>query len=115
MTRIIQILAVLAITTWPALSSAYMEVLTRSYELSVDEVTLPAHEAGQVVVQPCEGCSSVVHPVNSATTYHIGVRSPAVSLGDLLAAIDSGAGTLVLVAVDQNTGAVARITLDTGE
>lgn len=116
MNRIIhfaQFLAVLTITAWPGVSSAYMEVLARSYELGVDEVTLPAHEASQVVVHTCADCESVVHPVNSATSYHVGAAT--VSLGELLAAVNDGLGTLLLVAVDPNTGAVTRITLDTGE
>ncbi|MGI9342329.1 MAG: hypothetical protein ACR2QV_05730 [Gammaproteobacteria bacterium] len=112
--NIIQVLVVLAAAVWPGVSGAYMEVLARSYELSLDEVTLPAHEASQVVVKPCGECDSVVHPVNGQTTYHVGVNTASVSLGELLAAVNEGVGSMVLVAVNPNTGEVVRITLDTG-
>lgn len=112
--NIIQVLVVLAAVVWPGVSGAYMEVLARSYELGLDEVTLPAHEASQVVVKPCRDCDPVVHAVNGETTYHVGVNTAPVSLGELLAAVNDSAGSMVLVAVNPNTGEVVRITLDTG-
>jgi len=115
MNRINHFLAVLTIAVWPVLSNAYSEVLVSSYELSVDEVTLPAHVAGQVVVNPCAECEPAIHPVNGDTTYHVGMRTSAVSLADLRAAVNDNPDMMVLVGIDTRTNAVARITLDTGE
>lgn len=114
-TNFIQVLVVLAMVIWPAVSGAYMEVLASSYELGIDEVTLPAHEASQVVVKLCPGCESIVHPVNSQTTYHVDGEMAPVSLGELKAALEESASVMLLVAVNPNTGVVVSISLDTGE
>ena len=111
MIRNFQILVTLILLTWSGLSSAALDALEDGYELHVDEVSLPAHAAGRIVIRQCATCEALVHRVDEQTTYHIGVRSAPVTLADFKYAVSAGDGELLYVFFKPETGVVTRVTL----
>jgi len=111
--RLILIFVAMLVLAWSATATAALVAVEEGYELGINELTLPAHTAGQVVISGCEECESSVHSVNSQTEYYVG-DSP-VELDDLRAAVASQVGTFIYVAYSLDTGFVTRITLTPGE
>lgn len=105
--RIFPLIALLA--AGPA--SAALETVEEAYELTLREVTLPAHIASQVVIRECQGCDPVVLPVDGKTTYHVGTADRAVPLNAFQAAAGRAADGLVVVFYAPETGHVTRIVL----
>ena len=104
------ILAALAIL-WSGNVFAALEALEEAAELTVSKVQLPAGGAGNVVYRGCAGCEPMIWPVDSATTYHIGVGSEAVSLVDLRQAASGNRDGLIYVFYAPDSGTVTRIVL----
>ncbi len=111
--RLISIFAAILLLAAAPLAMAALIAVEEGYELSTDELTLPAHPAGQVVISGCEECESSVHPVNSQTVYEVG--DSAMPLADFRAAVDAGIGSFIYVAYSLDTGFVTRITLTPNE
>jgi hypothetical protein len=66
--------AALALVTLAAGPGGAVEIVGQieaSYELSLDETTLPASLAGTVIFRPCESCNRTSLQVNAATRYVI--------------------------------------------
>lgn len=111
--RIILILVAVLLLAWTATATAALDAVESGYELGIGELSLPAHAAGQVVINGCEECESSIHPVNSQTKYYIG--STPVPLADLRAAVTAEVGTFIYVTYSLATGYVTRITLSPGQ
>ena len=111
--RIISTLAAVLLLAIAPSAMAALDAIEGGYELGTNELTLPAHSAGQVVISGCEECESSLHPVNSQTLYFVG--DTAVSLDDLRAAVTAEVGTFIHVAYSLDTGYVTRIRLSPNE
>ena len=108
--NIIVVVAALLLA-WSVTATAALDAIEQGYELATSELTLPAHTAGQVVINSCAECESAIHPVNSQTTYHIGRRTAPVPLADFRSAVQAEVGTFIHLAYNIETGYVTRITL----
>jgi hypothetical protein len=109
-------LAVIALA-WAGSAQGALERIEEAYELTLQQVRLPAHAAGQVVVSKCATCEVIVLRVDGATSYHVGNAASAVSLSDLLAAVDLLEHTQVepiLVFYQPENKVVTRIVLGGG-
>ncbi len=90
---------------------AALEPLEESIETALTSVTLPAHEASQVVIRECPSCDAAVYRVTARTRYAIG--NSAVSLDELRAtASNGGSQSLVYIFYGVDDGFVTRIVLD---
>lgn len=111
--RLLKVLLTAFLIFTGGIASAALELLEEAYEVSRDDITLPAHAAGIVVIRHCTGCEPIVHNVDRNTVYLID-QSPVV-LADLQAATKAKAGTMLYVFYSTKTGTVTRIQLDTSE
>ena len=93
-------------------AGAALVPLEQSYELGLNEVTLPAHSASQVVIRRCAECEVETLPVNGSTTYFVGSRRSA-NLAEFQAAAEKATPdtTAVYVFYKPETGFVTRIVL----
>lgn len=94
-------------------AQAALVPLEESLEMGLDQVTLPAHSAGRVVIRECGDCSPQLMPVNGSTSYYLGAERR-VTLRELQDAADGVrkkqlAG--VYVFFEPETGVVTRIVL----
>ncbi len=113
--QIITILAVLMLA-FAGLAQAGMKALEEAYELNLTQVMLPAHEADQVAFKACADCFTVQLSVNYDTSYHVGMRSAAVTLQTLTAAADAVSdreNTPVYIMYEPESLVVTRIILGT--
>ncbi len=113
-----QIITTLAMLTlaFAGLAQAGMRTIEEAYELDLTQVILPAHEADQVALKACADCFTVQLSVNYDTSYHVGMRSAAVTLQTLTAAADAVSDrehTPVYVMYEPESLVVTRITLGT--
>ena len=110
----------LARPCWRALSAgrpaATLRTIEQAYELTRNQVQLPASPEGSLTVRPCATCRPVVLRVTAATTWFSrpGVRQPA---GQPPSWLRSGPrqrdpGTLVYVYYEPQTRRVKRVVLD---
>ena len=86
--KIIITLAVLTLA-FTGLAQATLDRIEESYELDLTQVMLPAHAADQVTLKACADCYTVQLSVNARTSYHVGMRSTAITLQTLIAAADA--------------------------
>ncbi len=113
--KIIIMLAVLTLA-FASLAQAKLEHLEKSFELQLSQISWPAHATGKVTIKPCAACDTVKLRVNDQTSYHIGVRTPGVTLQDLINAADAVRGqpnTAVGVFYQPESLVVTRIILVT--
>lgn len=113
-----QIITTLAMLTlaFAGLAQAGMRTIEEAYELDLTQVILPAHEADQVALKACADCFTVQLSVNYDTSYHVGMRSAAVTLQTLTAAADAVSdreNTPVYVMYEPESLVVTRIILGT--
>ncbi len=113
-----QIITTLAMLTlaFAGLAQAGMRTIEEAYELDLTQVILPAHEADQVALKACADCFTVQLSVNYDTSYHVGMRSAAVTLQTLTAAADAVSDrehTPVYVMYEPESLVVTRIILGT--
>ena len=113
-----QIITTLAVLTlaFAGLAQAGMKSIEEAYELDLTQVILPAHEADQVALKACADCFTVQLSVNYRTSYHVGMRSAAVTLQTLTAAADAVSdreNTPVYVMYEPESLVVTRIILGT--
>lgn len=113
-----QIITTLAVLTlaFAGLAQAGMRTIEEAYELDLTQVILPAHEADQVALKACADCFTVQLSVNYDTSYHVGMRSAAVTLQTLTAAADAVSDrehTPVYVMYEPESLVVTRIILGT--
>jgi len=111
MTRKFSIIPAALAILWSGTVFAALEALEEAAEMTVSNVQLPAGSAGNVVFRGCAGCEPVIWPVDSATTYHIGVGSAAVPLPDLRQAAADNRNGLIYVFYAPDSGTVTRIVL----
>ena len=86
--KIIFALAALTLA-FAGLAQAKLDRIEEAYELDLTQVILPAHSADRVTLKQCEDCFTVQLQADDGTSYHIGFRSPAVTLQTLVAAADA--------------------------
>ena len=93
-------------------AGAALAPLEQAYELGLNEVTLPAHSASQVVIRRCAECEVETLPVNASTTYFVGSKRSA-NLADFRAVAEQARpdSTAVYVFYKPETGVVTRIVL----
>ncbi len=115
-----QIITTLAVLTlaFAGLAQAGMKALEEAYELNLTQVILPAHEADQVAFKACADCFTVQLSVDYRTSYHVGMRSAAVTLRELTDFVDAvrdsdRENTPVYVMYEPESLVVTRIILGT--
>jgi len=89
-----------------------LEIIENVAELSTSGISLPTGAAGKIVYRKCAGCEPVMWPVDTTTTYHVGINSAAVPLADLRQAVASNQYDLIYVFYAPKTGTVTRVILD---
>jgi hypothetical protein len=94
-------------------SHAALVPLEESYELGLDQVTLPAHSAGQVVIRECAACSPKLMPVSSSTSYYLEPQRRVTlrELQDVADSLRKKQSVGVYVFYTPETGVVTRIVL----
>ncbi|HMB73160.1 MAG TPA: hypothetical protein VKQ06_06285 [Gammaproteobacteria bacterium] len=107
----------LALALGSAQAFRVLEVLERSYELRLTDVSLPRSDAEAIGYKPCTRCAYSYMHISGETTYHLGSRR--VSLAELTeeaARIKRTAGasdrTLVMLHYDPQTGIATRIRME---
>ena len=101
-----------AILILPGLALAALDRIEEAFELDLTQVTLPAHQASQVVIRECGSCDLQIFQVDGYTSYFI--RSQPVTLAVLLDAAQSVSdreNTLVVVNYSTATEIVTKIRL----
>ena len=111
-TRLMIIAMLLAVT---GLAHAALDTYEETYELGLDEVQLPAHTSGNVVVRACPDCPPVLRRVNSSTVYRLGSAGPQVTLSELREAAEAASDGAVYVAYATDSGNVNRIILSVSD
>ncbi len=96
---------------WSGTALSALEALEQVSELDASGVSLPTSSVGQVIYRKCNGCEASVWPVNSATTYYIGMGTTPVSLADLRKAVVAKKGEMIAVFYAPDSGYVTRIVL----
>ena len=111
------IIALAALTlAFAGLAQAKLDRIEEAYELDLTQVILPAHSADRVTLKQCEDCFTVQLSVDAGTSYHVGMRSPGITLQTLIAAADAVSdreNTLVYVMYEPESLVVTRIILST--
>ena len=110
--KIIIMLAVLTLA-FASLAQAKLERLEKSFELQLTQISWPAHATGKVTIKPCAACDTVRLRVTDATSYHIGARTPGVTLQELIDAVRDQPNTAVGVFYQPESLVVTRIILAT--
>lgn len=104
----------LILLSWTGLGHGAHGIVEESFELDFDTVTLPVHPTtGQVKFKPCENCGNTMLNVDEDTTYHNGVKTPAISLAELQIAAAEQNAQLIYVYYDPSNEVVTRIVLST--
>ena len=112
MSQKIYSILMVALLVWSGNIGAALEILEHGFELGIDEVTLPRHTGGNVVIQQCEDCERQAYQVDGRTVYRIGTQGQAVSLQEFRQAVAMDQGEMFLVSVSTSTGKVTKVTLD---
>jgi hypothetical protein len=69
---------------WNRSAHAALEVLEDFIEARAQYVSLPLHDAAQVVARRCQGCTPTVLRVNADTRYHVSSTDQAVKREEFL-------------------------------
>jgi hypothetical protein len=104
---------ILVLLAWTGLAHSAHGIVEEGYELEFDAVTLPVNAAGHVRFKQCDHCANTTLDVDENTTYHNGVRTPAISLSDLRLAAVAQDARLIYVYYDPATEIVTRVVLST--
>jgi len=91
--------------------------LEDAYELSMNQVRLPRHDGGQLVVRECPTCDATVLRIDKRTRYYLGRARTPVPLDDLLTAahaLGTRKDNAVYVFFQPEEKIVTRIILDDG-
>jgi hypothetical protein len=96
-------------------AQATLKAIQEAFELSLDQVVLPANDTGQLVVHRCAGCKPETLRVAADTQYFIRPATRPVSLDDARKAAGKAAGrrqASAYVYYDPKTRTVRRLVLD---
>jgi len=105
--RLLILIAV--VLTWPVTAMGALDHVEEAYEVSLDQVTMPAHSASRVVIRRCADCDPILLPVNAQTSYKVGGEN--VDLATLRDLASGGSNALVIILYSPDTGVVTRIVL----
>jgi hypothetical protein len=113
--RIFATFALLAVCA-TAQAARILEQPERSYELSLNQVTLPSAANGGLTVKPCPSCTYSTHVLTATTEYFVNGRSlPFADFSrvteNLRADSDALRKAFVGVYIDVETGRVNRVTV----
>jgi hypothetical protein len=104
----------LILLSWTGLGHGAHGIVEESYELAFDAVTLPVHPTtGHVKFKLCANCGDTMLNVDEDTTYHNGIRTPAISLAELQFAATQQDAQLIYVYYDPSSEVVTRVVLST--
>jgi hypothetical protein len=93
---------------------ATLKPVEQAYELSLSQVTLPASDAGSLIVRPCASCKPAVLRVNSATRYVLRPAVEPVTRSEFAAGIAELASrtkAVIFVFYEPQSGQVRRVVL----
>ena len=114
----IAIFTALALFAAGAQATRVLEILERSHELALSNVTLPQSVNGNVSFKACDGCVREYMPVSGATTYYVGGLN--VSLAQFTVEVNrirqvssTEARTMVMLHYDPETEVATRIRVRT--
>lgn len=96
---------------WAAPAPAYLGILEEVREIELEQTQLPRSANGRFVVRECAGCKLQIWRVDADTTYHVGINSVPITLGEMRSAADSGKYELLYVFIDPDTDVVTKIAL----
>ena len=126
MKKTIQWVLVILTMAWSVTAFGHhMHSDTEASELDANLTRLPAHRMGLLSARACSDCDTETYRVNANTTYHVGYRTPAVSLDELRHATamtkrnhklraGSESDIVMLVVYDLDTGEAVKVVLETG-
>jgi hypothetical protein len=106
-------LSMLFLLSWTGPAHSAHGIVEEAYELNFDTVTLPANAAGHIRFKPCAHCGNTTLTVDASTTYHNGIRTPAISLPELISAAATQNTRLIYVYYDPVTEVATRVVLST--
>jgi len=114
----IAIFTALALFTAGAQATRVLEILERSHELALAEVTLPQSTNGTIGFKACDTCIREYMPVSASTRYLLGDRAVSlVELGQQVNQIRLNSGalnrTMVMLHYDPETEVATRIRVRT--
>ena len=112
-TNLTTLVMTLVLLGWTGLAHSAFGIIEEAYELDFATVTLPTFATGHVKFKQCDHCGNTTLSVDENTTYHNGVRTPAISLGELSSAAAAQNTQLIYVYYDPATEVVTRIVLST--
>ena len=110
MKKLFQKLIVSLVIPCSTAAVAALTPYTDGYELDSQQVRMPAHSSGQVVIRMCPGCEPIIHRVNRDTQYIIAGQG-VVSLEQFKSEIRREEMSFVYVGYYVDTGIASRITL----
>ena len=103
-----------ALLFWTGPAHSAHGIVEESFELAFDAVTLPVHPTtGHVTFKACGNCGDTMLNVDENTTYHNGVRTPAVSLTEMRIAAAAQDTRLIYVYYEPTNKVVTRVVLST--
>lgn len=105
-----QILIVSFVIACSTAAVAALAPYTDGYELDSQQVRMPAHLTGHVVIRMCAECEPIVHRVNRNTQYII-TGQGVVTLDKFKSEIRRGEMSFVYVGYYIDSGIASRITL----
>jgi hypothetical protein len=116
--QVFAIFAALALFCSSAQAVRVLEILERSYELGLADVTLPQSANGQIGFKSCDTCARQYMPVSASTRYFLqGQPVTLTQLGQEANHIRNNAGaadrTMVVLHYDPETEVATRIRVDT--
>ena len=105
---------IFVLLSWAGIALGAHGIVEESFELEFDAVTLPVHPTtGHVKFKLCGDCGNTMLDVDEDTTYHNGVRTPAISLTDMRIAAAAQNAQLIYVYYDPASEVVTRVVLST--
>jgi hypothetical protein len=115
---VLVVIALIAATPQASWAVRVLEIVERSYELSLGDVNLPASSSGAVVVKECATCKLESLAVTGSTRYYFNKQLMTITeLQQQVAAIGQAAradgSTIVAVHYKVDTKVVTRIRVNT--
>ena len=107
-----------ALAAGSAQATRVLEVLERSYELALSDVTVPQVSTGNVGFKPCDTCAYKYMSVSGTTLYYVGSQMATLAtFSEEVARIRRMSGqsdrTLVMLRYDPKTEVATRISVAT--